>query len=310
MTPRQLTMFGVPAEPETTFHIYHDESGTFVPRTADTPMNTDPNHRWLVHGVLFIPTHRIPATITLLQQARDATKHTGEVHFVGLRRTVKGTLAQCTQHWLDLYLTQLSEWCHFHALAVDTFSAGFRHEKFRQAHIAYNYWAKVAMIAGISWSLKAYPRVAVRFFSDRKYRKHIDNFRTYIPKEVAKSIAQKRVQKPLHYPKLRLLDHEVALTTSDPSYATPDTYADTELIQLVDLLTSGIVQALSLRSQQRAKVVMGEILADWIEDTRLPPWLQSQDLHRHFSLSCFPNRKGEFHDPNLATSNRKQLTLF
>lgn len=43
---QQLTMFGVPANPEFAFHVFHDESGTYVPSAGD---------RWLLHGVLFVP---------------------------------------------------------------------------------------------------------------------------------------------------------------------------------------------------------------------------------------------------------------
>ena len=47
----QLTMFGVDPNPEYVFDVYHDESGTYHRLKGD---------RWLLHGVLFVPTDKKP----------------------------------------------------------------------------------------------------------------------------------------------------------------------------------------------------------------------------------------------------------
>jgi len=83
-----------------------------------------------------------------------------------------------------------------------------------------------------------------------------------------------------------------------------------ELPQLVDLMTSSIRQALVASSGQKAKIALAEMVANWIEDTRRPPWLQTEELHRRFSVSCFPDGKGRFYNPALAVTDRFQLPLF
>jgi hypothetical protein len=52
------------------------------------------------------------------------------------------------------------------------------------------------------------------------------------------------------------------------------------------------------------------MIARWIEDTRKPPWLQARELYRRFSVSGFPDGKGRFYNPTLATTNRFQSPLF
>jgi hypothetical protein len=78
----------------------------------------------------------------------------------------------------------------------------------------------------------------------------------------------------------------------------------------VDLITSNVPQALTSRSSQPAKIALAEMIAHWIEDTRKPPWLQTEELYRRFSVSCFPDSQGQFYNPSLAVLNRNQLALF
>lgn len=152
--------------------------------------------------------------------------------------------------------------------------------------------------------------MALRFYSDAKFRREGDNFATYIPEETCKSIAEKRANKPGQYPEIRLLYPEVIAVDSDPGKIDPDLREACEMIQLVDLLTSNIVQALTGRSGQPAKIALAEIVARWIEDTSKPPRLQTEELHRRFSVSCFPDEKGNFYNPCLPVPNRSQRPLF
>lgn len=298
---QQLTMFGVPANPEIAFHVFHDESGTYVPGAGD---------RWLLHGVLFVPEARQNEVFAALQDVRQKTRYYEEVHYQKLRQSITGPKAQCATGWLRLYVGQFSDFCFYHCLAVDTHSSGFQHDCFREPHHVYNYFARVAIVGGITWSLKRYQRVALKFFSHAKSRRDGDNFTTYIPREVRKRINERRLREPAEYPEISLLHTEVILVVSDPANVSPELCQECELIQLVDLMTSNITQAITDRSDQKAKIALAEMVAGWIEDTRKPPWLQSDDLHRRFSLSCFPDEKGRFFNPALAAAERNQLPLF
>lgn len=301
MEPQQLTMFGVPTNPESVFNVYHDESGTYVPGTGD---------RWLLHGVLFVPEERQNEVYLKLQQVRQDVGHDEEMHYVKLRSHLTGPKARCARGWLDLYGRQLSEFCFYHCLAVDTHSPGFEHNRFGERHHAYNRFARMAIEGAIAWSLKGYRRVTLKLHSDEKFHREGDNFATYVPHETCVSIAEKRRRNPGNYPKIRLVHPEVIPVPSDPSKVGPDTRQECEIIQLVDLMTSSITQALTDRSAQKAKISLAEAIALWIEDTRKPPWLQTEELHRRFSVSCFPDEKGRFYNPSLAVMNRNQPALF
>lgn len=294
-------MFGVEANPEVVFHLFHDESGTYVPGAGD---------RWLLHGVLFVPASKQSEVFAALQEARQKTGYFEEVHYQKLRQSVTGPKAQCATNWLRLYVSQFSEFCFFHCLAVDTHAPGFQHDRFGEAHQVYNYFTRVAVVGGIAWSLKQYQRVALKFHSHAKSRCDGDNFATYVPSEVYNRIQEKRSQKPAEYPEIRLLRTEVVSVGSDPAEVNPDLGQECELIQLVDLMTSSIAQAITDRSEQKSKIALAEMIASWIEDTRKPPWLQTEELHRRFSFSCFPDEKGRFYNPTLAVIERNQLPLF
>jgi len=298
---QQLTMFGVPANPEFAFNVYHDESGTYVPGAGD---------RWLLHGVLFVPEAKQVQLLSALQAARDEVGYYQEVHYAGIRKSLMGPKAQCCIKWLHLYVGQFSEFCFYRCLAVDTHSSGFQHDRFDKPHHAYNRFARMAIEGAITWSLKPFQCVALKFHSHDRFRQEGDNFATYIPREVYKSIHEKRTKKPTDYPEIRLLHPEVIPVVSDPAQASPEMQPECELTQLVDLMTSNTAQALTASSGQRAKIALAEMIANWIEDTRKPPWLQTEELHRRFSVSCFPDEKGRFYNPTLAVTTRHQLPLF
>ncbi|MBC7121514.1 MAG: hypothetical protein H5T33_08140 [Candidatus Methanosuratus sp.] len=296
--PQQLTMFGVPANLEYLFNIYHDESGSYV-RGGDD--------RWLCHGVLFVPERKQSEVYTALQKVRQAERYDEEeVHYSSLRGHPTGPKARCARGWLKSYVESLSGFCFYHCLAIDTHSSAFEPERYGEPHHAYNRFALMAIEGAIAWSLKTYQRVALRFYSDAKSRQEGDNFAAYIPTQICKNIAEKRLKKPGAYPEIRLLHPEVTSIDSDPRKIEPGLRVECELTQLVDLMTSSISQALTARSEQEAKLELAEEVARWIEDTRQPPWLQTEQLYRRFSLSCFPDEKGNFYNPSLPVLNRNQ----
>lgn len=299
--PQQLTMFGVPANPEVAFNVYHDESGNYVPNGSD---------RWLLHGVLFVPEGRQDQVYKALQICRQETGYYEEVHFTKLRGRPAGPKASCAKGWLSLYAGQFAEFCFYHCLAVDIHSPGFAPDRFGEPHHAYNRFARMAIEGGIAWSLKGYRRVALRFYSDAKFRQEGDNFATYLPEQTCRSITEKRTKKPDHYPEVRLLYPEVIPVDSNPSRVEENLREASELIQLVDLMTSDVAQALTGRSGQEAKIALAEMVGRWIEDTRKLPWLQTEELYRRFSVSCFPDARGQFYNPSLAVMNRNQPPLF
>jgi hypothetical protein len=297
----QSALFDRGEVPETAFAVYHDKSGTY---------KWDGGDRWLLHGVILVPLAKQSEVFSVLQKIRRKTNYWKEVHYVKLRKYITGPKGRCAAGWLNVYASRLSEFCSYQCVAIDTHSPSFDHSRFSEPHYVYNRFALMALVGAIAWSLKKQRRLALKIHSDGKFRTDGDNFSNYIPSEVCRSIERKRREKPNAYPEIRLLHPQVIPVESDPVKAPEEIQEECELIQLADLLTSAIAQAITGRSGQKAKISLAETIGRWIEDTRKPPWLQTRDLYRRFSVSCFPDENGSFYNPGLAIKDSFRISLF
>jgi len=287
--------------PEVAFAVYHDESGTYKRGGGD---------RWLLHGILLVPAINQGKTFSLLQEVRSQTAYWEEVHYVKLRKHMRGPKGRCATGWLNAYASRLSDFCFYYCLAIDTKSPSFEHDRFSSPYHVYNRFALMALVSAIAWSLKQHQRIALKLHSDAKSRAEGDNFAGYIPKELLRTIEKKRSKKPNSYPKIELLHHQVMLINSNPARTPDKMQEECEFTQLADLLTSAIAQAITGKSGQKAKICLAETVGRWIEDTRKAPWLQTRDLHRRFSVSCFPDENGRFYNRELAVKDPFTVPLF
>lgn len=297
---RQRSFFGVDPDPEVRFLLFHDESGNYVPNGGD---------RWLVHGVLLVPVEALTQCLSILTEVRKLTNYRNAVHFVALRKSVAGPKGSCVEGWLDAYARIMSNSCAFHALAIDTRSPGFDTAEYSEPHYVYNSFARTAIVGAIAWSLGKVSRVAITIHSHERRRQQSDNFVTYLPGAVFNRVRRNSKRKGARYPRLRLEETSVRLVGTRSAEIQDSRSNESELIQLTDLLTSSVAQALVATSSQRAKLRMADIVSPWIMDTRREPWLQEHDLHRRFSLSCYPDENGNFYDPTLQAVGRNQLTF-
>ena len=294
-------MFDVKPYKELDINLYHDESGTYVRGGGD---------RWLIHGIILVPTLRQHEAFLSLQQVRRKTGYLEEVHYKKLRHRVTGPKGRCSMGWLNTYASRLSDFCFCYCLAIDTKSPSFEHDRFSSPYHVYNRFALMALVSAIAWSLKQHQRIALKLHSDAKSRAKGDNFASYIPRELLHTIEKKRSEKPNSYPKIELLHPQVILVDSNPTRTPDEMQEECELTQLADLLTSAITQAITGSSGQKAKIALAETVGRWIEDTRKPPWLQTKDLHRRFAVSCFPDENGRFYNPTLAVKDPFKIPLF
>jgi hypothetical protein len=289
--------------PEITFNCYHDESGTYTPQISNS------GEKWLFHGVLLVPTTREIDLVAQLRKIREQNSYFEEIHYKKIRKT-SGQITNCVKGWLKIYLN-FSENCYYHCLAVNTHSSQFDNTRFSEPYYCYNYFARTAIVGAISWSLAHYHThsVYLNIFSDSKRRQANDNFVTYVASEVQKTMLQKKREKSSRYPTL-YVNNEVILVNSDPQKVQDSLKDQCELIQLTDLLTSNIAQAIKASSDQAGKIALALEISNWIDDTRKPPWLQSYELHRRFSVSCFPDERGDFYNADLPIKTKKQPMLF
>jgi len=297
----QPALFDRREVPETAFAVYHDESGTY---------KWDGGDRWLLHGVILVPAAKQSEVFSVLQKIRRKTNYWKEVHYIKLRKHITGPKGHCATGWLNVYASRLSDFCFYHCLAIDTYSPAFDHDRFSKAHHVYNRFVLMALVSAIAWSLNRYQRVTLELCSDAKSRGEGDNFANYVPRELSRTIEQKRKEKSGAYPEIRLLHPQVLLIDSDPAEAPKKMREECELIQLADLLTSAIAQAITGSSGQKAKISLAETIGRWIEDTHKPPWLQTRGLYRRFSVSCFPDENGRIYKPALAVKDHFKVSLF
>jgi hypothetical protein len=291
----QSSFLGVPPLREAAYSVYHDESGT------------DREHdRFLFQGALFVPEPRSHEALGLLADARG--EYRGRIHFVDLRDKARSPKAEVTWNWINLYFNTLSHFCPFKCMVADTASAHPLIARFSEPHRLYNYTAMMAVRSALPWSFREFDLLHMRIFSESTSRSPDDNFATYLPRQVARTANSPRPRRP-KCPRIAEPVSPVTLVEGDPSKVSSKDAGHCEFIQLADLLTSAVAQAVNASGQQSIKLELASLVAGWIEDTRLPPWSQALDLHRRFSVSCFPGASGGFFEVDLSVSRRGQLPL-
>jgi hypothetical protein len=296
MTP-QLSMFGEAPVKEGTYYVYHDESGT------------DAKHdRFMLHGALFVPESQFQKAFDLLLAERGT--YEGRIHFVDLRDKSAHHRGKVARRWLYQYFGNLSEYCYYKCMLIDTQSPYFDRTRFHQPFHLYNYAAMLAVFGGIVWSFNRFDKINLRVYSEMMSRTWGDNFRTYLPSEITARVKRRQSKRGGNLLDVMFLNDEVVEVSGDPSGVSSEMAVHCEFIQLTDLLTSAIGEAVNARASQKIKIDLAKLLASWIEDSRRPPWLQNYSMHRRFSASCFPKADGGFYDCPLEVIEQNQLELF
>jgi hypothetical protein len=288
--PVQLSVFGVSPEKTETFNVYHDESGTDLAHA-----------RFQLHGSLIVPVPKFQSALQLLQNARNG--YDGQIHFVKLRDNTKSPMSLIAVKWLDLFFNEISNYCFYKCMIIDMHSPNFNKAKFSTPHLLYNHSALLSVYGGVTWSLKKYDKVTLSIFSEAMSRASNDNFEEYLPEEL-----EKRAGNNKKCPQVIISLERVTLVIGDPRKVEPHLTEHCEFIQLADILTGAVSQAINAKASQQIKIDLGNLVADWIGDTRMPPWLQENRLHRRFSVSCYDGNS-KFYDVQLGILSQNQLRL-
>ncbi len=291
----QTSFWGVSQKREATYFVYHDESGT---ETL--------HDRFLLQGALFIPETKWKFVLDQLTSARAGYK--GRIHFNELRDNTRSKKGDVAWRWVNTYFHSLLDFCPYKCMIADTASRHPVITRYSKPHELYNYTAKIAIRGGIAWSFRNLDRLVLTIFSEKLDRSPSDNFVSYIPREL-KSNLDRPVSEIRLMPEVVLSTEEVQMIEGNPERVSQENASHCEFIQLTDLLTSAVAQAINASAQQVIKIDVGKFVAHWISDTRRPTWIQSLDLHRRFSVSGFPDQNGNFYDIPLKIENKDQLKL-
>lgn len=275
--------------------VYHDESGTDVE-----------HQRYQLHGAMFVPRGKWRDLAAKLSEARQG--YSGRIHFKELRDNARSSKADVARRWLTLYARELASDC-FYKCMVDDPGDGTsvsQRQTPEKPFYRYNHTAQLAMWSGIKWSLAEYEKVELEIYSEELSRTAEDNFRTYVPRELmSKGLDHNGRANPV----VEVDPRYVTLIPGSPEGLTGVNKIHSDFIQLVDLITASVGQAINADATRKIKVDLAKLVAQWVQDTRLPPWLQTQELHRRFSVSCFAGGENGFVDVELKIVNRDQPTL-
>jgi hypothetical protein len=238
---------------------------------------------------------KFQATAQLLQSARKG--YGGRIHFVDLRDKGRNQKAVVAASWLNVFFTDIVNYCAYKCMVVDMGSPAFEKSRLLTPNLLYNNTALLAVYSGVTWSLSKYDEVTLSIYSERLTRAKDDNFEDYLPQELVRRSKTNKACCDVLIPSAK-----VTLVNGDPRKVDPSLTDHCEFIQLTDVITGAIGEAINAKATNEVKLNLGDEIASWIGDTRLPPWLQQKQLHRRFSVSCYPNHKGEFYDVQLARS--------
>ncbi len=293
----QQSFFGVPSERHLALSVFHDESGT------------DQAHdRYQLHGALFVPTDRISEVASVLTSRRGTFQ--GRLHFSRLKDHPRDPKPAVVASWLAAYFSELTDSCPFKCMVIDTASSTLDRGRYPRACDLYNHAAALAIFGGIVWSFKGIDRLALQVYSEHADRADDDQFPQVVPRDVARRAANKARFRGGGAPQVDIPVPSVVSIPADRALVPAGLEPHWEIIQLTDLLTSAVRQAVLASSSLEVKLQFAELLADYVTDAQLPPWLQRRDIYRRFSVSCYPDARGDFYDIQLAVAQIGQPKLF
>jgi hypothetical protein len=292
----QKTIFNTSPYQIADYFVYHDESGTDYAHS-----------RYIIHGALFIPKNKWQVSLEELNASRLG--YSGRIHFVDLRDNTSSVKGEAAWNWMTSYFGKLSYYCPYKCMVIDAKSKSKIITRFTKPYLLYNYSAMLAIRSALPWSFGEYDQIRLNIYSESTDRSPEDNFSKYVPRELVRKTALRETGRP-KCPSVIEPINDVQLIPGNPKIASSEELCHCEFIQLTDLLTSAVAQAINASSTYVIKIELAEFMAKWIEDTRMPPWIQDKGLHRRFSVSCFPDSKGNFYNVPLSIKNKLQMDLF
>ena len=156
--------------------------------------------------------------------------------------------------WISTDFELLAGACPFKCMIVDWAADPAALNHFKKPHHLYNFSAMMAIWSALPWSFADYDRLTLSIFSEYTDRTPDDNFTSYAPRQVARRSASKRAGHRPKAPTVQLPIENVQLVPGDPQNAAAELAPHCEFVQLADLLTSAVAQAINASSSQGIKI--------------------------------------------------------
>jgi hypothetical protein len=243
---------------------------------------------YLAHGVLFVPEDYRQLLLNGLSQARNKSLYRQEIHYTRIAGH-KGRQFQVAREWLHVYLTAALLYCPFKAFIVE--QEGIRlfpyaGEEGYPAHSAHALLS--TFVGGIAWSYSRAPSVNLRPVFDNTDN-DLDRRQAFdLPNALEAEVSLRRAVAGKPYPVIKVMP--TSFVESNP-LAAGDSWGDSELVQLCDLLLGAAMDSLESagRSPKTGRLQLSRSVAQVMTETLKVPAAQHMPVHRRFSVSLYPD---------------------
>ena len=291
--------------------IFHDESGIFG-NTKD---------KWVVIGLLFVQKEKANEIYRRLLEYRIQETCFSKIHFADIQKDFEGkhnAKARIAKMWFIEGRAYLGNGVKYYAIAINQKHPKFEWKRFSERFHAYNRFTALALKSAFAWLFSYVEEIAVRIFSDKKIDRpkselkklKSDNFHQYLSYRIATDTSS--IYKG---PQVKLLCPVESLVFPKDKFSHKNLPPpELEFLQLSDLFTSSIREALAPKSRRETKQWFALEIAKIIQDIQKKRREQKFNLHREFGISYFPDQHGSFYQDEhlkiLDVANDVQLTLF
>jgi hypothetical protein len=294
-------LFGEPIK-EKNILVFHDESGDYG------------HNEWIFTGLLWICEEQVQEIDNALKVERRNENYEDEVHFSEFPASFDGDFGakpRVARRWFNIWKSQWADKTWFNVLAVNTRHPSYDRRRFTRSFHAYNRFTAMALKAGVAWHFADVDSLRLLIYSDEKSRRPqgllgdgitTDNFETYLARRLPADTRSPRG------PTVCLGEQVKCLSCPKRGPYS----AEQECIQLADLLLGAVATAVERKSDRQTKLWFGREICKLIQDVRVEYWKQTLGLHRRFSVSYFPNNRGEVYTngPLKISEMGKQLSMF
>jgi hypothetical protein len=235
-----------------------------------------------------VPDDYRDSLLNELSTVRTRTEFLGEIHYTEIKGT-KGKAFRVAQAWLSSYFQHALVHCPFKAFFVE--QEGVRKFPYPgdsgyPEHAAQSLLS--AFVAGIAWSYSKAPSIELRPIFDSTDNELDLRLARDMPDCLEAEVSTRRVTAGRPYPLMSV--QTTRFVDSNPLASGPF-WADSELIQLCDLLLGAALDAIddSGRSPKTGRLKLARSVSEVLAETLQTPWFQQIPVHRRFSVSIYPD---------------------
>lgn len=177
----------VDEERTTTYHVFHDESGSIG------------SQRWFISGFSLVKEQDLDSVVRQLRSCRwdeedpkhDDGLYKGEIHYTDLRTFPRQTKSRVAKKWFLRWYKGLKSTISVSLNLFDQKHEHWDNGNFPEEYHAYNKMTSMSLDGFLSYNLQGNSPVQIVLHSDDKSRSPVDNFESYIEDKIRKKLNRK-----------------------------------------------------------------------------------------------------------------------